>query len=247
VRVPFADVGPLKVPDGPADERLLFLSDAFPTGYMGADLCDIKPGDAVAVWGCGAVGQFAIKGAFLLGAGRAFAIDRYPSRLETARRVSGAETLNYEEVDVVEAPRDLTAGRGPAACVDAVGLEAHGLGPAHAYDVVKQAARLETDRPHVLREAVRACRKGGTLAVMGVYGGFVDKFPMGAAFNKGLTLRMGQMHAHKYLPRLLERVMNGEVDPSFAATHLMGLDEAQGAFQLFNKKNDECMSVVFKP
>ncbi|MBX6343123.1 MAG: glutathione-dependent formaldehyde dehydrogenase, partial [Thermomicrobiaceae bacterium] len=199
-RVPFADTGPIKVPSGLTDEQVLFLSDIFPTGYQAAEYCDIKPGDVIAVWGCGPVGQFVIKSAYLLGAERVIAIDRFPERLRMAATEGKAETLDYMEVDVVEALKEMTGGRGPDACVDAVGMEAHGTGVVGFYDKAKQAARIETDRPHALREAIQACRKGGVVSIPGVYGGFVDKIPMGAAFNKGLTLRMGQTHVQRYMP-----------------------------------------------
>jgi len=247
IRVPFADLGAIKVPDHLLDEQLLPISDAFPTGYMGADLCDIQPGDTVAVWGCGPVGLFTIRSAYLLGAERVIAIDRVPERLQLAREKSGAETINYEEVDAGEALKEMTGGRGPDACVDAVGLEAHGMGLEGFYDKAKQAVRLETDRPHVLRQMIVACRKGGTVVVMGVYSGFVDKMPMGAAFNKGLTLRMGQMHGQKYMPRLLEHVVNGDIDPSFVFTHTLPLDDTKHAYEIFKHKQDRCVKVLLKP
>ena len=247
IRVPFADLGAIKVPDYLPDEQLLPVSDAFPTGYMGADLCDIQPGDTVAVWGCGPVGLFTIRSAYLLGAERVIAIDRVPERLQLAREKGGAETINYEEVDAGEALKEMTGGRGPDACVDAVGLEAHGMGLEGFYDKAKQAVRLETDRPHVLRQMIVACRKGGTVVVMGVYSGFVDKMPMGAAFNKGLTLRMGQMHGQKYMPRLLEHVVNGDIDPSFVFTHTLPLDDTKHAYEIFKHKQDRCVKVLLKP
>lgn len=247
VRVPFADVGPLKVPEHLTDEQLLFLTDVFPTGYMAAENCDLQPGDTVAVWGCGPVGQFAIKSAWMLGAERVIAIDRFPERLRLAAEQSGAETLNYEEVDVLEALKEMTGGRGPDACIDAVGMEAHGTEPDALYDRAKQAVRLETDRPHVLRQAIWGCRKGGTLSIAGVYGGLLDKLPMGAAFNKGLTFRMGQTHVHRYLRPLLERIERGEIDPSFIITHRMRLRDAPHAYEIFKHKADNCIKVVFKP
>ena len=248
VRVPFADVGPLKVPDGLSDEQVLFLSDAFPTGFMGADLCDIRPGDIVAVWGCGAVGLFAQKSAYLLGAERVIAIDRFSERLRLAREVVGAETINYaEQSDVVEALKQLTGGRGPDACIDAVGMEADSPGPDDLFDRAQQALRIALDRPHVLREAIQACKKGGVVSVMGVYGGFLDKLPFGAAMNKGLTFRMGQMHAQRYMRRLLDYVERGEVDPSFVVTHRMTLDDAPQAFRMFKEKLDGCVRVVMRP
>jgi threonine dehydrogenase-like Zn-dependent dehydrogenase len=244
VRVPFADVGPRKVPEGLSDEQALFVSDALPTGYMAAELCGLEPGDTVAVWGCGAVGLFAMKCAWLLGAGRVIAIDRLVDRLAVARDECKAEVLDYTRVNVVEALKELTGGRGPDACIDAVGMEAHEVGFEGAYDRVKQALRLETDRPYVVREAIQACRKGGTVSIIGVYSGLVDKFPLGAAMNKGLTLRMGQMHAQRYMDRLLQHVERGEVDPSFVVTHRMALDEAPRAYELFKHKKDQCLRVV---
>jgi threonine dehydrogenase-like Zn-dependent dehydrogenase len=244
-RVPFADVGPIKVPKGIPDEKVLFLSDILPTGYMGADMCDIKRGDVVAVWGAGPVGQFAIASAFLLGAERVIAIDRFAYRLEMAKeRARATETLNYEEVDIQEALAELTGGRGPDACIDAVGMEGHGHGPSYIYDRVKQAARLEQDRPLALREAVRACRNGGVVSVIGVYGGFIDKFPMGSLMNRGLTLRAGQCHVQRYMKPLLDRIERGEIDPSFVITHRMPLEEAPLGYELFLNKQDSCMKVV---
>ena len=249
-RVPFADVGPLKIPEGMPDEQVLFLSDIFPTGYQAAEQCDLQPGDTVAIWGCGPVGQFAIRSAFMLGAERVIAIDRVPERLEMAR-AGGAEVLNYEEIGgilaVTDALRDLTGGRGPDACIDAVGMEAHGMGLEYGYDKVKQTLRMETDRPLVLRQAIQACRKGGTVSIPGVYGGVVDKIPLGAAFNKGLTFRMGQTHMQRYLRPLLERVQNGEIDPSFVISHRLRLDEAPDGYEIFKHKQDRCTKVVLKP
>jgi len=247
IRVPFADVGVLNVPKDLSDEQLLFISDAIPTGYMGAELCDIQPGDTVAVWGCGAVGQFAMISAYMLGADRVIAIDRFPERLEMAKKYAKAEVINYEEVDAGEALKEMTGGRGPDCCIDAVGLEAHGMGVEGVYDKAKQAVRLETDRPHVLRQMMVACRKGGTLSIMGVYSGFVDKLPFGAAFNKGLTMRMGQMHGQKYMRLLLERVLNGELDPSFVVTHRLPLEDAKQGYEMFKHKKDNCIKVVLKP
>jgi len=247
IRVPFADVGVLNVPKDLSDEQLLFISDAIPTGYMGAELCDIQPGDTVAVWGCGAVGQFAMISAYMLGADRVIAIDRFPERLEMAKKYAKAEVINYEEVDAGEALKEMTGGRGPDCCIDAVGLEAHGMGVEGVYDKAKQAVRLETDRPHVLRQMMVACRKGGTLSIMGVYSGFVDKLPFGAAFNKGLTMRMGQMHGQKYMRLLLERVLNGELEPSFVVTHRLPLEDAKQGYEMFKHKKDNCIKVVLKP
>jgi threonine dehydrogenase-like Zn-dependent dehydrogenase len=245
-RVPFADVGPLRVPDGLADEQVLFLSDIFPTGYMAAEACNIHPGDVIAVWGCGPVGQFAIKSAYLLGAERVIAIDRFDYRLRMARDHGGAETLNYEEVNVLEALTEMTGGRGPDSCIDAVGMEGHGPGLAYAYDRFKQAMMMESDRPVALREAILACRSGGTISVAGVYGGFVDKFPMGAIVNRSLTIKSGQTHVHRYLRPLLERIERGEIDPSFVITHRMRLQDAAEGYSIFNDKQDECMKVVLK-
>ncbi|HEX7941763.1 MAG TPA: zinc-dependent alcohol dehydrogenase, partial [Gemmatimonadaceae bacterium] len=246
-RVPYADVGPIKIDDGLSDEQVLFLSDIFPTGYMGAEMCDIHPGDVVAVWGCGPVGQFAIASAYLLGAERVIAIDRFPYRLQMAREHSRAETIDYEEVDsVVDALRELTGGRGPDACIDAVGMEAHTHGLEYAYDRTKQALMLETDRPIALREAIMACRNGGTVSVIGVYGGFIDKFPMGSVMNRSLTLRSGQCHVQRYMRPLLERVRNGEIDPSFVITHRLPLEQAARGYDIFLNKEDNCEKVVLK-
>jgi threonine dehydrogenase-like Zn-dependent dehydrogenase len=246
-RVPFADVGPLKVPDTLSDEQVLFLSDILPTGYMAAEQADIEPGDVVAVWGCGPVGQFAIASAYMLGAERVIAIDRFPYRLRMARERARAETLNYEEVDVYESLREMTGGRGPDACIDAVGMEAHAPGVVGAYDRIKQAAMLETDRPNALREAIMCCGAGGTVSVAGVYGGFIDKFPMGAFMNKSLTMKTGQTHVHRYMRPLLERIEKADIDPTFIITHRASLDEAPGMFETFMNKQEECLKVVLKP
>jgi threonine dehydrogenase-like Zn-dependent dehydrogenase len=246
VRVPFADVGPIKVPDSLSDEQVLFLSDILPTGYMAAEQCDIEPGDTVAVWGCGPVGLFAIQSARLLHAGRVIAIDRFPERLQKAEQ-AGAETLNYDEVDVLEALKDMTGGRGPDRCIDAVGMEAHMHGMQHGYDRVKQALRMETERPGVLRQAITACRNGGTVSVPGVYGGFADKIPMGAVVNKALTIKSGQTHVQRYMRPLLERIDSGEIDPSFIITHRLRLDEAPMAYEVFRNKEDNCIKVVMRP
>jgi threonine dehydrogenase-like Zn-dependent dehydrogenase len=247
VRVPFADVGPLKIPAGIPDEKVLFLSDILPTGYMGAEMCSIAPGDVIAVWGAGPVGQFTIKSAYLLGAERVIAIDRFPYRLRLAREASGAETLNYEQVDIDEALRELTGGRGPDACIDAVGMEAHVPGPLYTYDRMKQALGLETDRPFALRQAIHACRSGGTVSVIGVYGGFIDKFPMGAVVNRSLTIRTGQCHVQRYMKPLLERIERGEIDPSFVITHRLPLRDAPAGFDMFLNKQDDCLKVVLRP
>jgi threonine dehydrogenase-like Zn-dependent dehydrogenase len=246
-RIPFADVGPIKVPAELTDEQVLFLSDIFPTGYMAAEACDIKPGHVVAVWGCGPVGQFAIQSAYLLGAERVIAIDRFADRLRMARERGRAETLNYSEVNVLEALFDLTGGRGPDACIDSVGLEAHGHGVVGLYDRVKQATMLQTDRPYALREAIIACRPGGTVSVPGVYGGFIDKIPFGAIVNKALTIKSGQTHVQRYLKPLLERIQRGHIDPSFVITHTLPLDQAPEAYRTFNNKQDNCIKVVLKP
>jgi len=245
-RVPFADVGALKIPDGLPDEKVLFMSDIFPTGYMAAENCNIQSGDTVAVWGCGPVGQFAIRSAFLLGAERVVAIDRFPERLRMAEQ-GGAETVNYEETDVYEYLMEKTGGLGPDSCIDAVGMEAHVPGVIGAYDRVKQSVMAETDRPHAFRQAVLACRKGGTVSVPGVYGGFDDKIPMGAFMNKALTLKTGQTHVQRYMKPLLERVRNGDIDPSFVITHRMRLEDAPSGYQTFLNKEDECIKVVLTP
>jgi len=246
VRVPFADVGPIKIYEALDDEDVLFLSDILPTGYMAADNCNIQPGDTVAVWGCGPVGLFAMKSARMLGAERVIAIDRVHDRLLKAQECA-AEPINYSEVNVLEALKEMTGGRGPDACIDAVGMESHGATVAHMYDRAKQALMLETDRPQPLREAILACRKGGTVSITGVYGGFIDKFPMGAAFAKGLTFKMGQTHVHKYMPLLLEKIRRGDIDPAFVISHRFALDEAPEAYRIFRDKEDECMKVVMKP
>src|SRR5581483_6567564 len=248
VRVPYADVGPLIVPKDLPDEQALFLSDILPTGYMAAENCAIERGDTIAVWGCGPVGLLAIACAQLLGAERVIAIDRFPERLRLAGLKLGAETIDYTEANVLEALKELTGGRGPDACIDAVGMEAHAYHSiAHAYDRVKQAMMLETDRPVALREAIMACRNGGTISVAGVYGGWIDKFPAGALMNRSLTIRTGQTHVHRYLRPLLERITSGEVDPSFVITHRLSLDEAPAAYRMFRDKQDECIKVVLTP
>jgi threonine dehydrogenase-like Zn-dependent dehydrogenase len=250
VRVPFADVGHVKIPEGMPDEKVLFLSDIFPTGYMAAENCDIEGGDTVAVWGCGPVGQFAIKSAFLLGAERVIGIDRIPERLEMARTNSGADTINYDEVDsVLEVLKEMTGGRGPDRCIDAVGMEAngHSHGLQYSYDRIKQALMLENDRPIALREAMLACRNGGTLSVPGVYSGFVDKIPFGAVMNRSITIKTGQTHVHRYLQPLLERVQKGDIDPSFVISHTLPLEEAPRAYEMFRDKEDHCTKVVLKP
>lgn len=247
VRVPFANVGPLKIESDLNDEQVLFLSDIFPTGYMGAENCDIKPGDVIAIWGCGPVGQFAIRSAFMLGAAKVIAIDRFPERLNLARDAN-AEILNYDEVDyLVEELKWMTGGRGPDACIDAVGMEAHGHTLPAFYDRAKQSMRLSLDRPTVLREAIQACRKGGTVSIPGVYGGFIDKIPFGAFVNKALTFRTGQTHMMRYMKPLLTRIQNGEIDPSFLITHRLSLDEAPEAYKIFRDKQEQCIKVVMDP
>jgi threonine dehydrogenase-like Zn-dependent dehydrogenase len=244
-RVPFADVGPLKIPEGLTDEQVLFLSDILPTGYMGADMCGIQPGDTIAVWGCGPVGLFAIASAYLLGAERVIAIDRFPYRLQMAReRARASDTINYEEESVPERLKELTGGRGPDACIDAVGMEAHGHAAMYAYDRAKQALMSETDRPLALREAIMACRSGGTVSVIGVYGGFIDKFPMGSLMNRSISIRTGQCHVQRYMRPLLERIQKGEIDPSFVITHRLRLEDAPKGYDMFLHKRDNCEKVV---
>jgi threonine dehydrogenase-like Zn-dependent dehydrogenase len=247
VRVPFADTGVFKVPDGVRDEQAVFVSDAVPTGFMAADLAGIEPGDVVAVWGCGGVGQMAIASARILGAERVVAIDRFPDRLQEAHDRYGAEILNYEQIDVHDALLDTTGGRGPDRCLDCVGLEAHSTGPGYYYDRAKTALNLETDRISVLREAIRACRKGGTVSVIGVYGGFVDKFPMGAVMNKGLTIRAGQQHGQRYAERLFGLIQEGRLDPAWMLTHRYPLERGQEGYRMFKRKDERCMRVVFDP
>jgi threonine dehydrogenase-like Zn-dependent dehydrogenase len=249
-RVPYADVGPIKIEDDLTDEQVLFLSDIFPTGYFGADLCDIQGGEVIAVFGAGPVGLFAIASALMLGAERVIAIDQLDYRLQMAVNKAGAsETINFaEDPDIVEQLKAMTGGRGPDAVIDAVGMEAvHGHGAVHAYDRVKQSNRAESDRGHALRDAILACRPGGIVSVIGVYGGLLDKFPSGAFMNKGLQLRAGQAHVQKYLRPLLERISSGEIDPSFVVTHRLGLDHAPDAFETFKHKKDDCVKVVLKP
>ena len=247
VRVPMADVGPIKVPDGIPDDKVLFLSDIFPTGYQAAENCDIKPGQVVAVWGCGPVGQFAIRSAYMLGAGHVIAIDRFPERLQLAAKAN-AEVLNYEEIpDLIEVLKTLTGGRGPDACIDAVGMEAHGHSLDAYIDEAKQKIKLTFDRAMVLRQVLQACRKGGVVSIPGVYGGFLDKVPMGSAFAKGLTFKMGQTHMIKYLQPLLERIQNGDIDPSEIISHRVALDEAPEMYEIFRDKEDHCTKVVLDP
>jgi threonine dehydrogenase-like Zn-dependent dehydrogenase len=248
LRVPFADVGPIKIPDDLPDEKVLFLSDVFPTGYMAAENCDIEPGDTVAVWGCGPVGLFAIKSAYMLGAERVIAIDRVPERLQLAEREGKAETLDFDDEDIFDRLVEMTGGRGPDRCIDAVGIEAHAGGSFDAVlDKAKATLFIGTDRPHALRQAIHACRKGGTVSIPGVYGGFLDKVPFGAAFNKGLTLKMGQTHMPKYMGPLLERIQKNEIDPSFIITHRMRIEDAPEAYEIFKHKQNECIKVVLTP
>lgn len=248
LRVPFADVGPIKIPDGIPDQKVLFLSDIFPTGYMAAENAQIEPGDIVAVWGCGPVGQFAIQSAWMFGAGRVIAIDRVPERLAMAERHGKAETINFDDDDVYDRLMEMTGGRGPDRCIDSVGTEAHATGSFDAMlDKAKAAMFLGTDRPHVLREAIMCCRKGGTISIPGVYVGFLDKVPFGAAMNKALTFKMGQTHVPKYLPTLLQKIEAGEIDPSFVITHELSLEEGPEAYKTFREKEDSCIKVVLHP
>jgi threonine dehydrogenase-like Zn-dependent dehydrogenase len=248
LRVPFADVGPIKIPDGIPDEKVLFLSDIFPTGYMAAENCDIEKGDTVAVWGCGPVAQFAIKSAWMLGAGRVIAIDRVPERLAMAAKDGQADTINFEEVDVYDRLMEMTGGRGPDRCLDAVGCEAHAGGTVDGVlDNIKTATYLATDRAHVLRQAIMCCRKAGTISVPGVYVGMVDKIPFGAAMNKGLTIKAGQTHVQRYLEPLLKKVVDGEIDPSFVITHRLPLEDAPAGYETFKHKKDGCIKIVLKP
>jgi threonine dehydrogenase-like Zn-dependent dehydrogenase len=246
-RVPYADVGPIQIPDGIPDEKVLFLSDILPTGYMAAENCDIKPGDTIAIWGCGPVGQMAIMSAWLLGASRVIAIDQVPERLQMAREKGRAETIDLTREDVFDRLKTMTGGLGPDACIDAVGLEAHGATLDAYIDKVKAAAFLATDRPNALRQAIHACRKGGIVSIPGVYGGFLDKVPFGAAFQKGLTMKMGQTHVMRYMKPLLDRIERGEIDPSFVITHRVPLEHAPQAYRVFRDKQDHCIKVVMKP
>ncbi|OLE96606.1 MAG: hypothetical protein AUG75_18410 [Cyanobacteria bacterium 13_1_20CM_4_61_6] len=245
--MPYSDVGPLKIPDGIPDEKVLFLSDILPTGYMAAENCEIKRGDTIAVWGCGPVGQMAIKSAWLLGAERVIAIDSVPERLRMARDINGAEIIDYEKEDVFDTLKTLTGGRGPDACIDAVGLESHGATFDAYVDAVKASAFLATDKPSALRQAIHACRKGGIVSIPGVYGGFLDKIPFGAAFQKGLTFKMGQTHMMRYMKPLLDRIESGELDPSFVITHRVPLDNAPDAYKTFRDHQEGCIKVVLKP
>ncbi|HVX14949.1 MAG TPA: zinc-dependent alcohol dehydrogenase [Pirellulales bacterium] len=248
LRVPFADVGPLKIESDLPDEKVLFLSDIFPTGYMAAENAQIEPGDTVAVWGCGPVAQFAIQSAWTFGAGRVIAIDRVPERLVMASKQGKAETIDFMEVDVYDRLMEMTKGRGPDRCIDAVGTEAHAAGSlAAVYDKVKSAMMLETDRPQALREAIKCCRKGGTLSVPGVYIGFLDNFPFGTVMNKGLTIKTGQTHMQRYMRPLLEKIEKGAIDPSSIITHRVKLADAPAAYKTFRDKEDGCIKVVLEP
>jgi threonine dehydrogenase-like Zn-dependent dehydrogenase len=248
VRVPFADVGPIKIPNHLNDEKVVFLSDIFPTGYQAAENCNIKEGDTVAVWGCGPVGQFAIKSAFMLGAEKVIAIDHYEERLDLAKTENeNVETINFDDTEVYDKLRDLTGGRGPDSCIDAVGLESHGTSPDALMDYAKTSLYLATDRSHALRQAIYACRKGGTVSIPGVYGGFLDKFPMGAAFGKGLTFKMGQTNMQKYLPKLLSAIEEGRIDPSFVISHKLKLSEAPTGYERFNEDKNTWRKIVLNP
>lgn len=246
VRVPFADVGPVKVPESLSDEQVLFISDIFSTGYWAAENCDIHPGDTIAIFGCGPVGQMAIRSAYLLGAEKVIALDRFPERLKMAEG-GGAEVINYEDIDVVDQLKEMTGGRGPDACIDAVGLESHGTGFDALFDRVEQRVRLENDRPIALRNAIQACRKSGTVVITGDYSGYINEFPIGSVFNKGLTLKSGQSNAHKYKQPLMERVERGEIDPSFVITHRLSLDDAPRGYHIFKNKLEGCVKVVMTP
>ncbi|MEW2417024.1 zinc-dependent alcohol dehydrogenase [Streptomyces sp. NPDC046866] len=247
VRVPFADYGAFSVPEGVDDTSALFASDSVPTGWMGAHLGGVQPGDTVAVWGCGAVGQMAARAAILLGAERVISIDRVPERLAMTERFVGSETLDYASTDIAAELRERTGGRGPDVCIEAVGMEAHSKGPAHLYDQVKQQLRLHTDRPTAVRQAIHACRKAGTVFVLGVFTGAVDKFPLGAIINKGLTVRGAQMHGQRYIPMLLDRMAAGDIQTSQLATHTVPLDEAPRAYDMFKHKTDGCVRAVIRP
>ena len=248
LRVPYADVGPIKIESGLADEQVLFLSDIFPTGYMAAENTQLEKGDTVAVWGCGPVAQFTIQSLWMLGAGRVIAIDTVPERLEMARTKGRAETIDFMKQDVYQTLMEMTKGRGPDRCVDAVGAESHGMASLDAVvDKVKAAVMLETERPHVLRQAIMCCRKGGTLSIPGVYVGFSDKVPMGALMNKALTVKTGQTHVQRYLGPLLKRIEDGQIDPSFVVTHVRPLADAPAMYKTFRDKKDQCIKVVLKP
>jgi threonine dehydrogenase-like Zn-dependent dehydrogenase len=247
IRVPFGEVNAFRIPEGVRDEQAVFVSDAVPTGYMGADFAQIEEGDVVAVWGCGGVGLMAICSAYLMGASRVIAIDRIPERLKMAARQCKAEVINYEEVDVHEALKEMTGGRGPDRCIECVGMEAHGTGPQYWYDRIKQSTFMETGRAIALRQAIRACRKGGVVSVMGVYGGLIDKFPMGAIVNKALTIRSGQQQGQRYIGKLFETIQSGKLDPSILLTHPMSLEEGPRGYEIFKEKKEKCVRAVFMP
>ena len=247
VRVPYADQGAFTVPDGVSDMAALFASDAAPTGWTGADGAGITPGDTVAVWGAGGVGQMAARGAMLMGAEQVIVIDRLPERLQQVRQHIGAETLDYTDDNIVAELKERTGGRGPDVVIEAVGMEAHGTGPSYLYDQVKQQLRLQSDRPTALRQAIYACRKGGNMFILGVFGGVVDKFPVGAIMNKGMTVRGAQQHGHRYIPRILQHIANGELSTEHLATHLMPLDQGPQGYQMFKNKKDGCVRAVFQP
>jgi threonine dehydrogenase-like Zn-dependent dehydrogenase len=252
LRVPHADVGPIKVPDGMSDEQVLFLSDIFPTGWMGAENADIEPGDTVAVWGCGPVGQFAIQSAWMMGAGRVIAIDMVPERLEMAKTIGKAEVIDTSKQKVYDTLQEMTQGRGPDRCIDAVGTEAHATGGLaekviDVYDRVKQTFSIESDRPFVIREMAMCCRKGGTISIPGVYVGFADKIPMGTIMNKSLTIKTGQTHMQRYMQPLMDKIVAGEIDPSFVITHTAPLEHAPELYKKFRDKEDGCIKVVLKP
>ena len=246
VRVPYSDVGPIVVPEGVDDDKVLFLSDILPTGWMAAENCDIEPGETVAVWGCGPVGLFAIQSAFVLGAQRVIAIDHHPHRLDLAKSM-GAEVINFSEVNVREALVEMTAGIGPDACIDAVGMESHGFSIDNMLDHAKAAVGLGTDRPHALRQVVLACRKGGRISIPGVYGGVADKFPIGALMEKGLSVKSGQTHVQKYTKDLLKLIMDGKLDTTFLISHRLGLEDAPAGYKMFKEKQNEVTKVVLKP
>ena len=247
VRVPFADKTHVKIPNGLTDEQVLFLGDIFPTGWQAVVQCDIQPTDTVAIWGAGPVGQMAIRSAVLLGAKQVIAIDRVPERL-TMAQAGGATTLNFETDNVVERLNELTAGKGPEKCIDAVGMEAHATATLDSiYDRVKQAVMLESDRAHVLREMIYVCRPAGVLSIPGVYGGLIDKVPIGMVMNKGLTIRTGQTHVNRWTSDLLHRIEEGQIDPSFVITHRVGLQDGPGMYDTFRDKRDGCIKVVLKP
>jgi len=247
VRVPFADFGPVKVPRHLSDDRVLLLTDIFPTGFMAAEMCGIRPDDTIAVWGAGPVGLLAMASARLLGAARIIAIDRFPERLAKAEKECGAETLNYELHSVLDSLREMTGGRGPDACIDAVGMEAHGCGIVGLYDTAKQRLKLQQDRPTALREAMLACKNGGVVSVVGVYGGFIDKVPFGSVMNRSLTIRTGQTHVHRYAPRLLQFIEEGRIDPSFVISHHARLADAPTCFSTFMNKEDQAIKFVLNP